>query len=317
MRNNFLILIGLSTFILASCNKQVERPVEGKVKRDVISFTPKVTGRILAIYVEEGQTVQIGDTLAMLDVPEVTAKIAQAKGVVKAASAQNQMANKGATDNQLIQLKAKITALQEQYNFAKKSFDRADAMFKDSMMSAQQHDEIYAKLQGAKAQLDAAQAEYNDVATGVRNETRTATLGQKEQATGVLKEAEIAYSERYIIATNNMEIETITLHEGELATAGYALFNGYIPQSTFFRVTIPESKIGQYRKGQEVKVKVVYNDQILDGTIVTIKQLARYADITTAYPDYQLEEAIYEIKIKPKDIVAASDIYTNAAIILQ
>lgn len=317
MRNNLPFFLLLAILGMTACSKKVERPVEGKVKRDVISFTPKVTGRILAIYVEEGQTVRKGDTLAMLDVPEVSAKIAQAKGVVKAASAQNQMANKGATDNQAIQLKAKISGLTEQYNFAQKSYDRANAMYKDSMMSAQQHDEIYAKLQGAKAQLQAAQAEYNDVIHGVRVETRTATEGQKEQATGVLAEAEIAYSERYIIATNDMEIETISLHEGELATAGYALFNGYIPHSTFFRITIPESKIGQYKKDDIVKVKVAYSGQIIEGKITTIKQLARYADITTAYPDYQLEEAIYEIKIRPLAPDSVNAVYTNAAIILQ
>jgi HlyD family secretion protein len=54
---------------------------EGKTKKDVISFAPKVTGRIVKILVSEGQTVKKGDTLALLDIPEVTAKIAQAKGL--------------------------------------------------------------------------------------------------------------------------------------------------------------------------------------------------------------------------------------------
>ena len=73
-------------------------------------------------------------------------------------------------------------------------------------------------------------------------------IGQENQARGVLQEANVAYSERYIIATNDMEIETISLNVGELATAGYALFNGYIPNSTYFRFTIPESKISKYQK---------------------------------------------------------------------
>lgn len=53
--------------------------------------------------------------------------------------------------------------------------------------------------------------------------------GQASQAQGALQEANVAYSERYVIATNDMEIETISLNPGELATAGFALFNGYIP----------------------------------------------------------------------------------------
>ena len=314
---SFLSTALILTIIISACNKNTEKPIEGKVKREVISFTPKVTGRVLALYVEEGQMVRPGDTLAMLDVPEVSAKMAQAKGVVKAASAQNQMANTGATPNQIKQLQAKNNALKEQYDFARKSFERADAMFKDSMMSAQQHDEIYAKLQGAKAQYDASVAELNEAMNGVRTETRTATQGQKEQATGVLQEVEIAYSERYIIATNYMQIETITLHEGELATAGYALFNGYIPTSTYFRFTIPESEIGKYEKNQELTIEIPYNKKTVKGKIVTIKQLTRYADITSAYPDYKLEEAIYELKVKPLENEDLSGILMNATAVLQ
>ena len=47
-------------------------------------------------------------------------------------------------------------------------------------------------------------------------------IGQENQSENFLQEANVAYSERYIIATNDMEIETISLNVGELATAGYA-----------------------------------------------------------------------------------------------
>jgi HlyD family secretion protein len=48
--------------LLGGCKKTV-KPLEGKIKRETISFTPKITGRILKIYVEEGQAVKPGDTL--------------------------------------------------------------------------------------------------------------------------------------------------------------------------------------------------------------------------------------------------------------
>ncbi|HIC8924153.1 TPA: HlyD family secretion protein, partial [Elizabethkingia anophelis] len=275
------------------------------------------TGRIVKILVSEGQTVKKGDTLALLDIPEVTAKIAQAKGAVSAAQAQEQMAKNGATADQMRQLQAKYKGLKEQYDFAQKSFRRASNMYRDSLMSPQAYDEVYAKLQGAKAQFDAVNAELDDVKRGTRYEKIEMAAGQASQAQGALQEANVAYSERYVIATNDMEIETISLNPGELATAGFALFNGYIPSSTYFRFTIPESKIAKYKKGEEVKMQVVYNKEELEGTIVYIKQLTRYADITTAYPDYQLQDAIYEIKVKPKDMKKAQNILVNANIILK
>ena len=124
------------------------------------------------------------------------------------------MAKNGATADQMRQLQAKYKGLKEQYEFAQKSYRRANNMFRDSLMSPQAHDEIYAKLQGAKAQYDAVVAELDDVKRGTRFEKVEMAAGQASQAKGALQEANVAYSERYIIATNDMEIETISLNTG-------------------------------------------------------------------------------------------------------
>ena len=307
-----------SILSLVACkNDNPDQLTEGKTKKEIVSFAPKVTGRILKIYVEEGQTVKAGDTLAMLDVPEVSAKIAQAKGATAAATAQAQMAKNGATADQLRQLKAKQKGLTEQYQYAQKSFKRAQNMYKDSLLSPQNYDEAYAKLQGAKAQYDAVNAELHDVEIGTRIEKIEMALGQENQARGALQEANVAYSERYIIATNDMEIETISLNVGELATAGYALFNGYIPNSTYFRFTIPESKISKYQKGMTVNMKSTYGNQEFSGKIVSIKQLTKYADITTAFPDYQPDDAVYEIKVIPTDRAKVNNILVNSSVTLK
>ena len=319
MKNYIVISLFLVTlFSLGACkNETPQQLTEGKTKKEVVSFAPKVTGRILKIYVEEGQTVKAGDTLAMLDVPEVSAKIAQAKGATAAAAAQAQMAKNGATADQLRQLRAKQKGLAEQYQYAQKSFRRAQNMYKDSLLSPQNYDEAFAKLQGAKAQYEAVNAELRDVEIGTRLEKIEMAIGQENQARGVLQEANVAYSERYIIATNDMEIETISLNVGELATAGYALFNGYIPNSTYFRFTIPESKISKYQKGMTVNMKSTYGNQEFSGKIVSIKQLTKYADITTAFPDYQPDDAVYEIKVIPTDRAKVNNILVNSSVTLK
>lgn len=319
MKNYIVKSLFLVTLLsLGACkNETPQQLTEGKTKKEIVSFAPKVTGRILKIYVEEGQTVKAGDTLAMLDVPEVSAKIAQAKGATAAATAQAQLAKNGATADQLRQLKAKQKGLAEQYEYAQKSFKRAQNMYRDSLLSPQNYDEAFAKLQGAKAQYDAVNAELHDVEIGTRLEKIEMAIGQENQARGVLQEANVAYSERYIIATNDMEIETISLNVGELATAGYALFNGYIPNSTYFRFTIPESKISKYQKGMTVNMKSTYGNQEFSGKIVSIKQLTKYADITTAFPDYQPEDAVYEIKVIPTDRAKVNNILVNSSVTLK
>ncbi len=318
MKSTSKILSVLTLLTLVNCSeKPAERAIEGKTRKDLITFSPKVTGRILEIYVEEGQTVKAGDTLAKLDVPEVSAKIAQAKGATSAAKAQAQMARNGATADQMRQLRAKQKGLQEQYQYAQKAYNRARNMYRDSLLSPQNYDEAFAKYQGAKAQLDAANAELHDVQIGTRYEKIEMAEGQANQAMGALQEANVAYSERYVIATNDMEIETVSLNKGELATAGFALFSGYIPDTTYFRFTVPESKISSYQKGKTVKMVVNYNQKEITGRIVSIKQLAKYADITTAFPDYNPEDAVYEIKVIPDNRAQLGNILVNSNVVLK
>lgn len=318
MKSTSKILSVLTLFTLVNCSeKPAERAIEGKTRKELVTFSPKVTGRILEIYVEEGQTVKAGDTLAKLDVPEVSAKIAQAKGATSAAKAQAQMARNGATADQMRQLRAKQKGLQEQYQYAQKAYNRARNMYRDSLLSPQNYDEAFAKYQGAKAQLDAANAELHDVQIGTRYEKIEMAEGQANQAMGALQEANVAYSERYVIATNDMEIETVSLNKGELATAGFALFSGYIPDTTYFRFTVPESKISAYEKGKTVKMVVNYNQKEITGRIVSIKQLAKYADITTAFPDYNPEDAVYEIKVIPDNRDQLGNILVNSNVVLK
>lgn len=318
MKSTSKILSVLTLLTLVNCSdKPAERAIEGKTRKELVTFAPKVTGRILEIYVEEGQTVKAGDTLAKLDVPEVSAKIAQAKGATSAAKAQAQMARNGATADQMRQLRAKQKGLQEQFQYAQKAYNRARNMYRDSLLSPQNYDEAFAKYQGAKAQLDAANAELHDVQIGTRYEKIEMAEGQANQAMGALQEANVAYSERYVIATNDMEIETVSLNKGELATAGFALFSGYIPDTTYFRFTVPESKISAYEKGKTVKMVVKYNQKEITGRIVSIKQLAKYADITTAFPDYNPEDAVYEIKVIPDNRAQLGTILVNSNVVLK
>lgn len=309
-----ILYIGLLT---AGCQSNAKKEIlQGKVKRDALTIVSKYPGRIIEHYVEEGQSVKKGDTLALLDMPEVEAKKAQAEGAVNAARAQYEMALTGATSNQLAQVSAKLDAVTEQYKFAEKSYNRINAMHQDSLVSDQIYDEVHMKYLGAKAQLDGVQAKYNEVKSGVRNEKIRMSMGTYERAKGALQEAMVAYNERFITAPQDMSIETLALKDGELALPGYGIITGYLFNSTYFRFTVPESKIMKYKVGASFVVNSPFSETDHEAKLVTIKQLTRYADITSAFPDYQLGESIYELKLVPVDEDKANDLYANITVLL-
>ena len=147
-----ILCLGILLVFACCSNKKIDPAFMGKIEREQISVFTKVPGNLEQVFVSKGDLVKKGDTLAILDIPEVDAKKQQAEGALKSAEAQYQMSIKGATDAQLRQLQNKVNGLKEQFEFAKKSMNRLNIMLKDSLIPQQQFDECYAKYQGAKHQ---------------------------------------------------------------------------------------------------------------------------------------------------------------------
>jgi len=311
-----ITILFLATIVLSCSKPKNSELLQGKVENEQIAVVSKIPGKIIKILVKEGDLVQKGDTLAILDIPEVDAKKSQAEGAVISAKAQYSMALKGATDNQIKQLEAKKMGLKEQYEFAHKSINRLSNMLKDSLVSQQTFDETFAKYQGAQAQYNAVLAEIDEARKGARIEQQTMALGQQDRAYGALQEVESANKERYVIAPQDMSIETITLNLGELALPGYTLFNGYISNSTYFRFTVQESQLSGFKKGQEISVGIPNSDKKIKGKITILKQLGAYGNIATAYPDYELQESLFEVRISPMDINETKDLITKTTVTL-
>ncbi len=301
----------------SSSKQEKNNVIEGKVERDQLAVTTKIPGKVLRILVEDGQMVKKGDTLMILELPEVDAKSMQAYGALEAAQAQYDMAVKGATSGQLKQLNAKVDGLKEQYDFAQKSLDRVGNLLKDSLVSQQKYDEIYAKYQGAKNQYLAATAELAEVKNGARIEQQKMALGQKERALGAVNEVNVAAKERFIIAPQDMSIETINLKVGELALAGYSLISGYISEGTYFRITVSEDKINFFKKGTEKTLTVPsLNGKKITANVTTVKALTSYANINTAYPDFEQQQALFEVRLKATQQQAADSLITKSTVIV-
>ncbi len=318
MKSTKTIVIGLfSLLALSSCGNDKITSERGKVKFETISLSSKLGGRISKIYITEGQEVKKGDTLAYIDIPEVVAKMMQAEGAITAAQGQLNMAFNGATSEQQSQIDQQLNSGKAQLKFAQESYNRMYNMYKDSLISQQQFDEVKMKLSMAQAQVDALTAKQLEVKKGARQEQIEQAQGQLDRALGAKEEVASASEEKYLIAPTNMSVETISLEEGELLTPGYSLFNGYKKNSVYFRFTIPESKIYDFKPNQILTLENPYTKKEIQGKIVAINQLAQYANITSTAPLYELDESIYELKVVPTENVENKTFYLNATVLIK
>jgi HlyD family secretion protein len=98
-----LIVVIVLIFIIGLI---INRPepiiIQGEADASEIRVSGKITGRVKQFMAEEGNQVKAGDTLVVIDSPELSAKLEQANAAENAAQAQNKKAKKGARKEMIL-----------------------------------------------------------------------------------------------------------------------------------------------------------------------------------------------------------------------
>lgn len=276
-------------------------PLSGKARFETIHVSSKVPGRIGSIAVREGERVRKGDVLAVIEVPEIAARMEAAEGALKSASAKYRMALEGADEYERKQVRAQYEAARAQYDFAKNSYRRIASMNDGRLIAQQEYDRVKSSYLAARASLEAAGALLADIESGVRAEKIEMAEGDLLRAKGALQEAKSAYRERIVLAPADMRIESVTMKPGELAASGSPLFTGHPADSVRFRFTAAESDVHSFARGEAYVVRTAFTGLPVDVVLDEIIALPGYASVTSMYPRKKAGETAYELIFRPVD----------------
>ena len=273
--------------------------IQGQMDVTEYRVSSKVPGRILEIRVQEGDYVHVGDTLAILDAPEVNAKKEQANAVEEAASAMSEMAKKGARQEQIqgaYQLWQQARAALEIHE---KSYQRVQKLFDEGVLSEQKRDEAYAQYTAAQAQAKAAESQDNMAVNGARREEKMAAAAKVQQARGVVAEVSSYIGETVQIAQMEGEVTDIYPHVGELVGTGSPIMSVAIMQDMWASFNIREDQLSGMKIGDEVETYVPAFDKTLKMKVYYMKDQGSYAvwKATKANGRYDLKT--FEVKARP------------------
>ena len=273
--------------------------IQGQMDVTEYRVSSKVPGRILEIRVQEGDYVHVGDTLAILDAPEVNAKKEQANAVEEAASAMSEMAKKGARQEQIqgaYQLWQQAKAALEIHE---KSYQRVQKLFDEGVLSEQKRDEAYAQYTAAQAQAKAAESQYNMAVNGARREEKMAAAAKVQQARGVVAEVSSYIGETVQIAQMEGEVTDIYPHVGELVGTGSPIMSVAIMKDMWASFNIREDQLSGMKIGDEVETYIPAFDKTLKMEVYYMKDQGSYAvwKATKANGRYDLKT--FEVKARP------------------
>lgn len=148
--------------------------IQGEVEAGEYRVSSKVSGRILEIRVKEGDYVKAGDTLVVIDAPEARAKLEQAAGAEEVASALELKTLKGEHREKKQEALSVLQQARAGKEIAEKSYHRIQQLFDEGAVSVQKRDEAYANFKAMEAQLKAAQSQYQEMESYLRETVLTA-----------------------------------------------------------------------------------------------------------------------------------------------
>lgn len=277
--------------------------VQGQAEVTEYRVSSKVPGRILEFRVKEGQAVHAGDTLALLEAPDVQAKLEQARAAQAAAQAQNAKALKGARQEQIQAAYELWQKAKAGLEIAEKSYKRVKNLHDEGVMSAQKLDEVTAQRDAARATEKAAKAQYDMAVNGAEREDKAAAAALVERAKGAVAEVESYIRETYLIAQTDGEVAEIFPQPGELVGTGAPIINIAIVEDLWVTFNVREDLLQGLTVGTEFEAYAPALDRNIRLKVYHMKDLGTYAAWKATKTTGQYDLKTFEVKAAPQEPV--------------
>ena len=291
-----VILMGLIGFFALGRDPEL---VQGQVEVSEYRVSSKVPGRILEIRVKEGDYVRVGDTLAILDAPEVMAKMQQAQGAESAASAMEQMAQNGARQEQVQGAYQMLQKAKAGLEIAEKSYNRVQRLFDEGVMSAQKRDEVYANYKAMEATYEAAKSQYEMAVNGARREEKMAAQAQVSRAKGAVAEVNSYIGETVQLAQMEGEVSSIYPKIGELVGTGSPIMTISMMDDMWGTFNVREDQLNGMQIGTEFEAFVPAFDKTIKMKVYYLKDQGSYAVWKATKANGQFDLKTFEVKARP------------------
>ena len=230
--------------------------LQGQIEATEIRISGKLPGRVDTFFVAEGQAVNRGDTLVGISSPEAWAKLQQANAMENVAKFQNEKIDEG-TRLQIIRTAEELwNKSKTDLQLAKSTFQRIQALYKDSVVSAQRYDEVEALYQSAIAAERAAHQQYLLAKAGAQKQDKESARSLVDAAQGTVSEVQSVLQDAWLTAPANGEIATIYVQCGELVGTGTPIMNLVVLQDCHVVLNVREDYLSNFQMGQAFVGKV-------------------------------------------------------------
>lgn len=294
-----IVVIAIGVLMAWYINKPQVPMLQGEAVAQSYKVSSKLVGRVDSLTLRKGDLIKKGDFVFSLTVPEVEAKLTQAKALLAAASARDAMAITGARPQEIEAVKNMWQKSVAGLTFAQQTFARIKTLYEEGVVPAQKYDEAAASLKASETTELAARAQYEMVKIGARKEDKVAAKALVEQAMGGVQEVESYLKDAMQYSPVDGEVSSIIAEKGELVNAGYPVVMILDLNDIWFSFNIKETLMPNFKMGDTYEIYVPAIAKNVECKVSYIAPEAQYATwaATRATGDFDIRT--FGVEMRP------------------
>lgn len=273
------VIAGITAFLTLRGEKDDAGSLvsSGNVEVTEVDLGFKAPGRVERLLTDEGRNVAAGETVATLDRSELFRQMEAQQAVIDSTSARLLELRQGSRPQEKRGARAMTASASADLEKAQKDFERAEMLFGNGAISAQQRDAAKRAFEVATAQHDHALQNESLVREGPRLETIRGAEAQVRQATAQLA----VYREQLADMELKTPVKGVVLRKnvegGETVTAGTPIFTVGDLEHPWVKIYVKEDKLGLVKLGQKAEVTVdTYPGKAFEGVVTYISPEAEF-----------------------------------------
>ncbi|MDV3347294.1 efflux RND transporter periplasmic adaptor subunit [Leptothoe sp. LEGE 181152] len=257
--------------------------VEGNgtvISKDTVNLSPKTTGRLADLYVQQGDRVEAGQVVARMEIGSLAAELQQRKAQLDQAEADYARILAGNREEDILQAEARLVSAQSQVDLTTTRLERFEDLARQGAISQNDLDQYVNEAQSAVANFNEVQQQLKETTNGSRPEDIAAAAANVAAAQAQIEVIETELADANILAPfagyvtqTYATIGAIVTPTTTASATASATSSSILALSSGLEVEVDilEANIGQIQVGQSVEIVAeAFPNQVYTGRVQRI-----------------------------------------------
>ena len=302
----FAILVASLAFTCGENGPGGVIEASGFIEATQVRVSTQISGTVTELLAVEGERVQKGSLLAVLERKDLAEQLAAAEAALSGAGARRGDMEAGARRQEIRQAEAALEQAGAQYKKAVQDTARYRQLYSQEAAAEAMYDDVMTKYEVAGAQVKQAEERLALLKAGTRPKQILASKAAETQAEKSYDALKATYAYTRIESPISGVVQVKNAEQGEVVPPNFPVYTLLNPDDLWVRVYIPETEIPRIKPGAAAEIMLdAFPEKPFSGVVTFISPEAEFTPRNVQTKEERVN-LVFEVKIaihNPADAV--------------